>query len=172
MADVYLSLGSNLEPEKNIRSALRELLRSPGIAELSTVYLTSPVRGMNQPDFYNCVVRCNTAIEPRELKFAVLREIETRLGRRRASGRYAPRTIDIDLVIYGEDCINQRRLHVPDPDIRHRPFLVFCLLELNGELSVPCANLSIADIASTMNKKGMKPLERYTAELREELGLP
>ena len=172
MVDVYISLGSNLEPEKNIRLAVTELMHEPGIVALSNVYLTPPVKGREQPDFFNCVVRSSTTAGPHELKFSVLRSIETRLGRKRVANRYAPRIIDIDLLIYGEECLDERGLHIPDPDIRQRPFLAFCLLELNSLLSVPCANLSIAEVTTSMNRKGMKPLEKYTRELREELGIP
>ncbi|MBX8635931.1 MAG: 2-amino-4-hydroxy-6-hydroxymethyldihydropteridine diphosphokinase [Thermoplasmata archaeon] len=171
MADVYLSLGSNLEPEKNIRLALGELFRNPGVIGLSTVYRTSPIKSVEQPDFYNCVARCETSVGPHELKFTILREIEARLGRKRVANRYAPRTIDIDLIIYGEECFDERGLHIPDPDIRHRPFLAFCLQELNDRLSVPCAHLNIWEITTTISRKGMKPLDRYTTELREEFKL-
>ncbi|MBX8637932.1 MAG: 2-amino-4-hydroxy-6-hydroxymethyldihydropteridine diphosphokinase, partial [Thermoplasmata archaeon] len=108
MADVYLSLGSNLEPEKNIRLALGELFRNPGVIGLSTVYRTSPIKSVEQPDFYNCVARCETSVGPHELKFTILRQIEARLGRKRVANRYAPRTIDIDLIIYGEECFDER----------------------------------------------------------------
>ncbi len=169
MTDVYLSLGSNLEPEKNIRLALLQLSREIGPLELSTVYITSPVKDLKQPDFYNCVARCNTSFSPHKLKFSLLRDIESSLGRKRAGDRFAARTIDIDLIIYGKQCIEARGLYIPDPDIRQRPFLALCLLELNSDLAVPCAKLRIAEVAATMSRDGMQPLHNYTRELRREL---
>ena len=75
------------------------------ITAISNFYKTSPVGGRNQPDFINGVVKIQTDRSPRQLKFDILRKIEEKLGRVRSEDKYAPRTIDLDMILYGEDSI-------------------------------------------------------------------
>ncbi len=85
MPFVYIAVGSNIEPEENIPKALRMLARQVCITGVSTFYRTPAVDSLSSPDFINGVVRAETEIPPRELKFGVLRPIESALGRRRSS---------------------------------------------------------------------------------------
>jgi 2-amino-4-hydroxy-6-hydroxymethyldihydropteridine diphosphokinase len=94
-----LLLGSNIEPEKNISRALRRLRRIFPIEDISTVWETPPVGGEG-PNFLNVVVMINTALDAGRLKERVLRPMEIQLGRVRSRDKYAPRTIDIDIIAW------------------------------------------------------------------------
>jgi len=126
----FIAVGSNIEPEHHIRLALEQLARHVTITGLSTFYRTPPLHRPEQPTFINGVVRIETAIPARALKFEVLRTVESRLGRVRTVDKYAPRTIDLDIVLYGSQVIAEPDLRIPDPDLRARPFLAVPLLEL------------------------------------------
>lgn len=96
---VCLLLGSNIEAEKNIPHALRLLRRIFPIEDVSGVWETPPIGGEG-PNFLNSAVLINTALDPRKLKERVLRPLEEQLGRVRSMDKYAPRTIDIDIVAW------------------------------------------------------------------------
>jgi 2-amino-4-hydroxy-6-hydroxymethyldihydropteridine diphosphokinase len=169
MADIYVALGSNIEPETNIFFAVAELMTVFSLHSVSTVYRTAPLRNMEQPDYYNLVLRGRSHLAPRELKFSHFRRIETSLGRVRTADKFESRTIDIDLVLYGQECIETDDLRIPDPDIRERPFLAHCIYELNPALEVSCASLNMESLARTMPRKGMTPLPAFTEKLRQFL---
>ena len=143
MVDVFISLGSNIDPERNIKEALRLLSEHIKILQVSTVYLTEPIGKLLQPEFYNCVIRTETDIEPHALKFGILKGVEERLGRRRSKDRYAPRSIDIDILIYGDLHVHAEELIIPDESILDRPFLALALRELKEDLVLPGLQKSI-----------------------------
>ncbi|MCX5795294.1 MAG: 2-amino-4-hydroxy-6-hydroxymethyldihydropteridine diphosphokinase [Elusimicrobia bacterium] len=130
MTQAYIGLGSNMEPEASIPKALELLARQVRLEGLSTFRRTAPVGPAGQPEFVNGVARVSTDLPPRSLKFEVLRGIEAALGRRRGPDQYAPRTIDLDLLLYGDLVSDEPDLVLPDPDLRTRPFLAAALLEL------------------------------------------
>lgn len=167
MTDVYLSLGSNIDPETNIIRAVIELKKSLRIRKISTVYLTAALSGQSQPDFYNCVLLAETDSSPRELKYGLLRKIESLLGRKRVGDRYAPRTIDIDILIFGTDEMDEEGIEIPDPDIFSRPFLARGLLELSPGLILPGGNTALAEVAEELDNASMKPLENFTERVRK-----
>lgn len=169
MTEAYISLGSNIEPETNMLRAVESLSRLVRITGISTVYLTPPVGGMDQPDFLNCVIRAETDISPRELKFRVLRSVEVGLGRVRTRNRYASRTIDLDLLIYGDMVLSSPGLRLPDPDIFRRPFLAEPVRELSPGLTIPGSGRSIEEIVSSMDQKGMVAMNDFTKALRSLL---
>lgn len=166
MTEVYLSLGSNIRPEENISSAILELKLKVAVRAVSTVYLTRPVERPSQPDFYNCVLLVETDKRPAELK-EILRWIESRLKRRRTADRHAPRTIDIDILLFGALVTSEHGLAIPDPEIRMRPFLLKSLSELAPDLRIPGEERSVGEIASLIEESGMTPLPVFTARLRE-----
>ena len=98
MARAFIGVGSNVEAGENVRRALRLLAQEMRVVGVSTVYETEPEGRPEQPRYYNCVVEIETEAPPAELKQS-LREIEDRLGRERSDDRYAPRIIDLDLLI-------------------------------------------------------------------------
>ncbi len=168
MARAFVSVGSNIEPEKNVRSALQRLGEQVSIRAVSTVYLTKPIGPAGQPPYYNCVADVETDLTPLGLKQKVLRGIETALGRSRTGDKYAPRTIDLDLILYDEVAMTTDELVLPDPDILQRPFLVAAMRELADGLVLPGSGKSINDAVAPMPHE-MKPLEQYTKLIRKEI---
>ncbi len=169
MARAFVSVGSNIEPEKNVRSALRLLARHATIRAVSTVYLTEPVGPPGQPSYYNCVIEIETDLSPLALKKDVLRRIEAELGRTRTGDRYAPRCIDLDLILYDDIVTTVDELVLPDPDIVQRPFLAAGIAELAPGLVLPGTATAISDAAARLADAGMKPLAAYTSLLRKEI---
>jgi 2-amino-4-hydroxy-6-hydroxymethyldihydropteridine diphosphokinase len=129
----YIGLGSNLgDREETIRRAV-ELL---GAARVSTLIETEPWGYADQPRFLNAVAELETDEPPRAL-LARLLEIELELGRTREGPRYGPRTIDLDLLLYGDDRLDEPGLGLPHPRLHERAFVLEPLAELAPELVVP-----------------------------------
>jgi 2-amino-4-hydroxy-6-hydroxymethyldihydropteridine diphosphokinase len=169
MAQAFVSIGSNIDPEENVRKAIGLLAKQVRITGLSTVYVTEPVGRPGQPPYYNCVVAIDTPLAPLELKQTVLRRIEDELGRVRGEDKFAPRTIDLDLIIYDDVVMKTGELTLPDPEIRTRPFLAGPLFELAPNLIMPDSKEPIAKIAARMRDSGMTPLIAYTNRLIREI---
>jgi dihydroneopterin aldolase/2-amino-4-hydroxy-6-hydroxymethyldihydropteridine diphosphokinase len=167
MARAFVGIGSNVDPVENVEKAIRLLSASQQVRGISTVYLTEAVGSPGQPPYYNCVVEIETEVMPAELKQQVLRRIEKELGRIRSSDRYAARTIDLDLILYGQLVMTAEGLTLPDPDIVRRPFLAVPLHELAPDLKLPGSDLRINEIAAALSQEAMKPLQAYTERLRK-----
>jgi 2-amino-4-hydroxy-6-hydroxymethyldihydropteridine diphosphokinase len=166
MTVAFLSLGSNIEPEKSILEAVRLLSRRVKVLKASTVYLTEPLQGKLQPQYYNCVIKIETDIEPRKLKFDVLRDIEAELGRKRSKDKFASRTIDIDLILYGNLVVSTKDLIVPDPEIQERAFLAIPLCEIEPDLVLPVADKPIREVADGFKEPRIKELTVFTEVLQ------
>jgi len=166
MPIVFLGLGSNIQPEKNMLEAIKLLSKQVRILNVSTVYLTEPLLRKDQPKYYNCVIKVETVIEPYKLKFDVLRAIEEELGRKRTEDKYAARTMDIDIMLYDEMQISAKGLVIPDPEILQRPFLAVPLSELEPDLILPGANKPIREVAAGFRKAAIIPLKDFTDTLR------
>ena len=166
MPNVFISLGSNIDPEVNVRRAVGGLVRAIQVRGISTVYRTTPIGRPDQPAFYNAVVLADTHIPARQLKFDVLRRIEDSLGRIRTSDKYSPRTIDLDIILYDDQVIREEGLIIPDPDIYTRPFLAAGVFELAPELILPDTSQPVRDVANRLPTAGMQPLPAYTESLR------
>ena len=169
MARAFIAVGSNINPAENVRRALIRLAQTAVVRGVSTVYLTEPVGCQDQASYYNCVIEVETDVGPQDFKCRVLLPIETSLGRTRTADRYAARTIDLDLILYGDLVVNQTGLVLPDPDIVHRAFLAAPLCELAPDLVLPGSGRSVRDIAAELSRQGMRPLDGYTRELRSVL---
>jgi len=169
MPKVYISVGSNIEPEKNIPAALRLLKKEVSIKSVSTFYRTQPVGANGSPEFYNGAVLVDTGISPMDLKFQVLRRIEQTLGRTRGADPNAPRTIDLDIVLYGDLVMREPVLEIPDPDILTRPFVAIPIYEIAPELILPDTGLPLAHLVKRMNRDDMVPLDEFTDRLRKEI---
>lgn len=166
MVIAFLALGSNIEPEKNIFEAVKLLAKQVKILQISTVYLTEPLGRKNQSKYYNCVLKIETDLTPKKLKFDVLRNMEKALGRKRVKDKYAPRTIDIDLILFDNLQLVSEDLILPDPDICKRAFYAIPLLELEPELTLPPKNMSIKEIADKFKKNELIELKDYTETLQ------
>ena len=169
MARAFVSVGSNVQPAANVRTALTLLAARVHIVAVSTVYLTAPLGRPEQDSYYNCVVEIETGLPPRDVKEAVLRRVEDALGRRRSADKYAPRTIDLDLIAYGDLVVNETGMHLPDPEISERPFLALPLCELAPGWRVTGSDRPIEAVAAQLDCSDMRPLPDYTRRLRQEV---
>ena len=142
MVTAYVGLGSNLgEPERQIEQALELLTAEEGVElrAVSTLRWTDPVGYEDQPRFLNGVAEVETELGARELLDRLL-AIERRLGRERGEGpRFGPRTIDLDLLVFGTETIVEPGLQVPHPRLAERMFALEPLAELEPALEVPGA---------------------------------
>jgi len=136
----YVGLGSNLgDREATLRSAVAELAAAPGVevVAVSTLTDTEPVGLLDQPRFLNGVAALETTRGPREL-LGLLLAVEARFGRdRSAVPAQGPRTLDLDLLVYGDEEIDEPGLRVPHPRLGERAFVLEPLAELEPGLVVP-----------------------------------
>ena len=138
MAVSFIGLGSNMDqPEQHIRKALREVAELEGTEMLaqSSLYLSKPVGPQDQDDFINAVVKLETELSPLALLDA-LQAIENEHGRRRIR-HWGPRTLDLDLLAYDDDCIESERLSVPHPQLQYRSFVLLPWLEIEADWVLP-----------------------------------
>ena len=136
---VFVGLGANLgDREATIGRAVELLGRTPGVevVAVSTLRETEPVDYLDQPRFLNGAVALETSLAPRELLDALL-DVERALGRERTGPRFGPRTIDLDLLLYGDERIDEPGLRVPHPRLHERAFALEPLAELDPALEIP-----------------------------------
>ena len=133
MTVAYVGLGANLgDREETSRAAVAEL---PDVVAVSTLRETDPVGVTDQPQFLNGVAALDTELAPRELLDHLL-AVERRLGRERKE-RWGPRTIDLDLLLYGNEVIDEDGLKIPHPRLHERRFVLEPLADLAPQLVVP-----------------------------------
>ncbi len=169
MARAFIGIGSNIDPERNVLAALHALGRRTRIVGLSMVYRSDALGRPEQPQYLNCVAEIETRAAPSELKHEILRPIEQELGRVRTGDKYAPRTIDLDLIAYDDLVLSTADMQLPDPQILERPFLAAGLGELAPDMVLPGVNLRIVDIAASLPRAGMETLEDYSHLLQGEV---
>lgn len=134
----YIALGANLgDPAAQVETACGELARLPEtrLARRSALYLSKPVGYADQPDFVNAVAGVRTRLSPRDLMRALL-EIEARHGRDRAF-KNAPRTLDLDLLLYDGLVMRAPGLTLPHPRMAERPFVLLPLAEIAPDAIIP-----------------------------------
>lgn len=139
MERVYIGLGSNLaEPLQQLRSALAALSELPRSALVgqSSFYASDPLGPPDQPRYVNAVAALDTALPPWTLLDA-LQRIEQEQGRVRKAERWGPRTLDLDILLFGNRLIADERLNVPHYHMHARPFVLYPLAELAPELELP-----------------------------------
>ncbi|HEY0664813.1 MAG TPA: 2-amino-4-hydroxy-6-hydroxymethyldihydropteridine diphosphokinase [Gallionella sp.] len=162
MERAFIGIGSNIDPANNVHAAILSLVRQTRLVGVSTVYYTDPFGPPGQPLYFNCVAEIETGLSPAQVKHAILRPIEDELQRKRTQDKYAPRTIDLDLIVYGDLAMEEGGIRLPDPDILERPFLAIPLAELAPDLVLAGYDRRIGAIAATMTRDGMKPLRNYS----------
>jgi 2-amino-4-hydroxy-6-hydroxymethyldihydropteridine diphosphokinase len=169
--DVFVSIGSNIDPDRNIPEALEMLARQTRLLGVSVFYRTSPLNRPEQSHYLNGVCRLHTALPPRALKFEFLRTVEATLGRVRTADIFAARPIDLDIALYGDWVIRDTDLVVPDPDITIRPFLAWPLYELAPATVLPDSGRALADVVRQMGRDDLVPEIEFTKALRARLKL-
>ena len=138
MTRAYVGLGANLgDAQGTIRQAMDELDALPDtrVAARSPLYRSAPVGYAAQPDFVNAVAEVRTSLAAGEL-LAALIEIEARHGRERSFAN-APRTLDLDLLLYGDEMLESERLTLPHPRMHERAFVLAPLLDIAPEAVIP-----------------------------------
>ena len=143
-----LSLGSNVEPEKNLPAAVRELGRHGHVRRVSGVWQSPPLGNPDQPDYLNAALWLETSLSARELKESAIAEIERTLGRVRGPDRNAPRTIDIDIMLFDQECLRLGQRVIPDPELLERAFVVVPLAEIAPDYIHPETGETLAEIAA------------------------
>jgi 2-amino-4-hydroxy-6-hydroxymethyldihydropteridine diphosphokinase len=141
VARAFVGLGANLgDREATIRGALELLDASPDVevVAVSTLRETDPIGFLDQPRFLNGAAALDTSLGPRALLERLL-AVERELGRTRDGPRFGPRTIDLDLLLYGPDVVDEPGLRVPHPRLPERRFALEPLAELDPGLVVPGA---------------------------------
>lgn len=139
MIRVYIALGSNLaKPLDQVNCALEALAHLPRttLVETSSFYRSKPLGPQDQPDYLNAVVALDTLLPAHELLDGT-QSIELNQGRVRKAERWGPRTLDLDMLLYGNEVIGSERLTVPHYDMKNREFMLYPLAEIAPELVFP-----------------------------------
>lgn len=147
MTDVFLGLGSNVgDRENQLKEAIRLLDEQPGIkvVKVSSFYETEPVGYVDQPDFLNLCVEIQTELSPKAVLESGL-AIEQQLHRVRKE-RWGPRTLDIDILLYGDQIIEEEGLTIPHPRMTERAFVLIPLQEIAPNKVEPRTQTKIKDI--------------------------
>jgi len=134
----YIGLGSNLDnPESQVKTAIEALagLSQIRLQDRSSLYRSAPMGPQDQPDYVNAVVKLSTGLEPEAL-LDKLQGIERAQGRVRTQ-RWGPRTLDLDILLYGQCVVATERLKIPHPGIAERSFVLYPLAEINVQLEIP-----------------------------------
>ncbi|BDG05086.1 2-amino-4-hydroxy-6-hydroxymethyldihydropteridine diphosphokinase [Anaeromyxobacter oryzae] len=164
-ARVFIGIGSSVAPETNVANALQRLGDTVGVLALSTFFVTPALERPTHPPFVNGVAQVGDLATPSGLK-TLLRDVEEAVGRRRGADRFAPREIDLDLLLYGDVVSSTADLPLPHPDVTARRFVALPLLELAPDLVLPGAGVPLASLAQALPPYPMKPLVQLTRELR------
>ena len=159
MTRVYIALGSNLaNPLHQVQSALNALAELPQtkLIATSSLYRTPPLGPQDQPDYLNAVVALDTDLSAENL-LDHTQKIELEHGRVRKDERGGPRTLDLDILLFGDEIINTERLTVPHYDMKNRQFMLYPLAEIAPELHFPTGE----SLQSVMTQLGAEPLTRW-----------
>lgn len=167
----YLSLGSNIDPERNLPRAIRGLRALGRVAAISTVYRSPAVGPTPQSDYLNAAVLLETDLPPGTLRLE-LRRLEARLGRQRSHDKYAPRSIDIDLVLLGTAIVHDPPLTLPHPDLLRQPHVAIPVAELGPDRPHPSTGERLADIADRLRPQAaLVPQPEVGRAMRRAAGL-
>lgn len=160
MVKVYVSVGSNIDRERNVTSALAELAGEYGDLQQSRIFETEAV-GFDGDAFYNLVVAFETGQTPQQV-LDVLNRIEDKHGRDRSVGKFSSRTLDLDLLLYDDLILDEPHLKLPRPEILEYAFVLQPLAEIASDMRHPVTGFSFAAIwdAFDPTAQPMWPLEK------------
>ncbi len=161
MTPVYLGIGSNIDREFNIRSGIAHLKQAFGELTLSAVYESEAV-GFKGDPFYNLVAAFETELAVHKISL-ILKNIEDIHKRDRSNPGFSPRTLDIDLLLYGDQIIQERNLILPRDEILKYAFVLRPLAEINGQAKHPVIQQSYIKLWGNFDQ-GRQPLKRVSFE--------
>jgi 2-amino-4-hydroxy-6-hydroxymethyldihydropteridine diphosphokinase len=150
----YISIGSNIDRDKNILASLQALEHHFGMLTISSIYESEPV-GFAGDTFYNLVVGFNSELGVKEVA-KQLRQIELDNGRTRDSQKFSARTLDLDLILYDDLIVNDGRLQIPRDEIERYAFVLEPLTEIAPTLKHPVSHLSYAELWEKFDKTNLK----------------
>ncbi|KGY12316.1 2-amino-4-hydroxy-6-hydroxymethyldihydropteridine pyrophosphokinase [Vibrio tubiashii] len=157
MNTVYIAVGSNLsDPVSQANAAIdaiKQLPKSEFIVS-SSLYSSTPMGPQNQPDYINAVVEVKTELTPLEL-LDCTQAIELEQGRVRKEERWGPRTLDLDIILYGNEVIDSERLVVPHYGMKQREFVLYPLAEIAPNLTLPCGT-RLEDLLNVVEQNGLR----------------
>ncbi len=167
----YLSLGSNIEPERNLAAAVDWLGRWGRVQAVSTVWESAPAGFADQPNFLNAAALLETGLSAQALRQEAITSIETALGRVRTTDKNAPRPIDIDIMLFNRDVLQVGRRHIPDPEVLERPFVAIPLAEIAPDYVHPEIGRTLRQIAGRFDPAaaGMRRRDDVTRLIRRNL---
>lgn len=146
MQSVHIGLGSNLgDPVEQLRQAMQAMNNLPGtrLRKASSLYSSAPLGPADQPRYTNAVALLETSLEPLQL-LDLLQDIERQHGRQRTGERWGPRTLDLDILLFGNRAIQHERLQVPHYHMHMRPFVLYPLAEVSSaDLELPDGRLLV-----------------------------
>jgi 2-amino-4-hydroxy-6-hydroxymethyldihydropteridine diphosphokinase len=157
MNQAYLSLGSNIQPEKNLPEAVARLAQFGMVRAVSVVWETAPYGFTDQPNFLNAALLLDTPLAAKALLTEAIATIEDALGRVRKKNKNAPRTIDLDLVLFNREVLQLGWRHIPAPEVETRPFVAIPLAEIAPDYVHPESGQTLRQIAGRMSQEGMQP---------------
>lgn len=150
----YISIGSNINKDEHVPASLLALEQLFGELTISSIYESEPV-GFTGDVFYNLVVGFDSDLEVKVVA-KQLRQIELDNGRTRDSRKFAARTLDLDLILYGDLIINDGRLQIPRDEIEHYAFVLEPLAEIAPDLKHPITQVSYAELWQQFDKSDLK----------------
>ncbi|MGI0118900.1 2-amino-4-hydroxy-6-hydroxymethyldihydropteridine diphosphokinase [Zooshikella sp. RANM57] len=165
MISSYIALGSNLdEPLTHIISGLQGIQQLPDteVEAVSGLYSTPPLGPAGQQNYLNAVAKINTSLQPLALLDA-LQSIEQQQGRKRLV-RWGPRTLDLDILLYGNQVINHERLVVPHVEMSNRGFVLLPLADIAKDLVLP-SGTTVRQLATNTDKTGITLLPTHLMTL-------
>jgi 2-amino-4-hydroxy-6-hydroxymethyldihydropteridine diphosphokinase len=152
----YIGVGSNqTDPTKQAKLAIERLrhLTNSVFCDCSSLYHSAPMGPQDQPDYINAVVKIDTQLTAIEL-LDELQKIELSQGRVRKENRWGPRTLDLDIILYGNEVINNARLTIPHYGMKEREFVLYPLLEIDKELCLPNGK-ALSQLTADCHKNGL-----------------
>lgn len=158
---VHVAAGSNVEPERHLALAARELVQHFGPVRFSRAFRNVAV-GFEGPDFINLVVAFDTRRSLREV-IAELQRIEALCGRARDAPKWAPRSMDLDILMYGDLCLEEPGLVLPRPDLVRRPYMLGPLAEIEPDAVHPVLGRTMGELWAAFDR-GAHPLHPVPLE--------
>ncbi|GAD78502.1 MULTISPECIES: 2-amino-4-hydroxy-6-hydroxymethyldihydropteridine diphosphokinase [Vibrio] len=157
MITAYIAVGSNLgDPIAQAQQAIKSLESLPNsrVIKASSLYSSTPMGPQNQPDYINAVVKIETDLSPIEL-LDNTQKIENEQGRVRKEERWGPRTLDLDIILYGDEVIDLPRLVVPHYGMKVREFVLYPLQEIESNLILPDGS-ALNKLVESVDRNGLQ----------------
>lgn len=157
MNTAYIAVGSNLsDPVTQANEAIEALKSIPKstFVATSSLYSSTPMGPQDQPDYINAVVQIQTELTPLEL-LDCTQAIELEQGRVRKEERWGPRTLDLDMILYGNEVIDSERLTVPHYGMKEREFVLYPLAEIAPNLTLPCGT-RLDELLKVVDQNGLR----------------